>query len=525
MSENRFSKIYRIARLPEEVINRIAAGEVVESPASIVKEMIENSLDAQATRISIWIEGGGEKLIRIEDDGCGMDREDALLSLERHATSKIRTEQDLQHLSTMGFRGEALAAIAAVSCLELNTSNGQLGTLVKGEGGRILNVEPCARNRGTTISVRSLFFNVPARKKFMKSASANTAQVVRTVETIALAHPEIAFSLQSDKKKLVDVGPEDRKRRIEQLVGCMPHQVNSAMLSGSLGSADEAKLHRRGQYLFVNSRPIFSPLISRAVKMGYGTRIAEHAYPSFVLFLSIPSDQVDVNVHPQKKEVRFSDEGKLFREVEMAVASAFAPSPSFDESLFFTPPSPSFSFAEEPLPDSHAAEPLSFDFPLVEKPLAMIDHLFLLQSEGLILIDLAAARANVLSEALQQRTGEVQTLIWPLEVIIEEETTADELQAMGIECRLIGKRTLAIDALPSLLDPSDFADFLQSWRSGKKIDAAASRYAKASKKRFTLEEGLFLWKRLQKCRNPQYDMDGKKIWEKVDANRLKWILH
>jgi DNA mismatch repair protein MutL len=524
MLENRFPKMQRIARLPEEVINQIAAGEVVESPASIVKEMIENSLDAKASRIAIWIEGGGERLVRIEDDGCGMDREDALLSLERHATSKIRTEQDLQHLSTMGFRGEALAAIAAVSCLEMNTSNGHQGTLVKSEGGRILGVEPCARNRGTTISVRSLFFNVPARKKFMKSASANTAQVVRTVETIALAHPEIAFFLQSDKKTLIDVEPEERKKRIEQFIGSMPHQVNAAGISGSLGSAEEAKLHRRGQYLFVNSRPIFSPLISRAVKMGYGTRIAEHAYPSFVLFLSIPSDEVDVNVHPQKREVRFSNEGKIFREVELAVASAFCLTPSFQEPLFFTPPSSSFSLAEEPSCVPHAAEPLSFDFPLIEKPLAIVDHLFLLQSEELLLIDLAAARANILSEDLQKKTGEIQTLIWPLEVIIEDEAMIEELQAMGIECRLIGKRMVAIDALPSLLDPSDFADFLQSWRVGKRIDLAANRYARASKKHFTLEEGLFLWKRLQKCRSPQYDVEGKKIWEKIDAGRLKSIL-
>ncbi len=384
----------KISRLSEEVINQIAAGEVVENPASLVKEMVENSLDAKSSRICISIEGGGQRLIRIEDDGCGLDREDAQLSLERHATSKIRTEQDLHTLSTMGFRGEALAAIAAVSFLELQTSNGIQGTVVRAEGGKVIAVEPCARNRGTTISVRSLFFNVPARKKFMKSSSANTAQIVGVVEAIALAHPDIAFFIQSDGKTIIDLFPEDRKKRIEHLIGPMPHEVEGSVW-GVLAPPEEAKLHRRGQYLFVNLRPVFSPLISRAVKAGYGTRIAEHAYPSFVLFLSIPSEDVDVNVHPQKKEVRFAHEGKLFSMVEQAVQAALQGPSVFTEPLsfsdpLFSPSSPSFSLAEGSSTFSNLAEPLAFDFPLQERPLAVIDHFFFLERNGqLILVAVA----------------------------------------------------------------------------------------------------------------------------------------
>lgn len=514
----------KIARLPEEVVNQIAAGEVVENPASMIKEIIENSLDAGARRISVWIEGGGIQLIRIEDDGCGMNPEDAALCLERHATSKIRTEKDLQNLSTMGFRGEALAAIAAVSHLELMTSDGCKGTRIQAQGGRIAVVEPCARNQGTTIVVRSLFFNVPARLKFLKSSAASAAQIVRIVETIALAHPEVSFSLFSENKTLVEVFPNEKKKRIESLIGPMPHEIKQGSIWGLLAPAEEAKQQRRGQYLFINRRPVFSPLVSRAVKAGYGTRIAEHAYPSFVLFLSIPPGEVDVNVHPQKKEIRFADEGKIFRLFEQAASSAFETGPSFTEPLAFT--RPVFALAEEAPPPPHRmhSTPLSFDFPLIEKPLAIAEGFLFLQSESLLLIDLAAAHARVLFESLSEKKGAVQALMWPLEAIVDDEGIAEELQSMGIECRWIGRRTLAVDALPAFLNGADFPDFLQAWREGKRIDLAASRYARGAKQRFNLDEAYLLWKQLQQCREKRYDPAGKLIWDRMDPSRLKRIL-
>ncbi len=506
----------KIARLPEEVVNQIAAGEVVENPASMIKELIENSLDAGAHRIAVWIEGAS---IRVEDDGCGMDRADALLCLERHATSKIRTERDLHNLATMGFRGEALAAIAAVSHLEVKTADGHEGTRIQAEGGKVAVVEPCARNRGTTVEIRSLFFNVPARLKFMKSKSAGLSQMVRVVETIALAHPERAFSLYSENKALVEVFPNERRKRIESLVGPMPHEINHGSVWGVLSPAEEAKQQRRGQYLFINQRPVFSSLVSRAIKAGYGTRIAERAYPSFVLFLSIPPGEIDVNVHPQKKEVRFADEGKIFRLFERAAASVFEAGPSFLEPLVFT--QPSFSLAEEASPQRFHSTPLAFDFPLTEKPLAVAEGFLFLQSESLLLIDLAAAHARVLFESLSEKKGAVQALMWPIEVIADEEEMAEELQAMGIECRWIGKRTLAVDALPALLSAAEFPDFLRDWREGKRIDLAASRYARGAKKSFHLDEAYLLWQQLQQCREKRYDPVGKLIWGRADASRLR----
>ena len=508
----------KIVRLPEDVVNRIAAGEVVENPASLIKELIENSLDAKARRISIWIEGGGEALIQVEDDGCGMSREDCVRCFERHATSKIRSEEDLQRLVTMGFRGEALAAIAAVSRVELKSSDGQEGTLVQVDGGQMHPPVPCARNRGTTIAVRSLFFNVPARKKFLKSS---VSQIVRVVETIAMAHPEVSFTLYSEKKRLVETFPAEHKKRIEHLVGPMAHVVDQEGVWGLLSPAEEAKLQRRGQYLFVNLRPVFSPLISKAVKMGYGTRIGEAVYPSFVLFLSLPPEEIDVNVHPQKKEIRFANERRVFRLVEQAVASCFAPAPSFLEPLVFSPPP--FSFAE-PITPFLPSSPLSFDFPVIEKPIAVVEGFLLLQGEAWLLVDLAAAHARVLYEALKEKKGELQTLMWPIEMQVDDELLAEELQEMGIECRWIGKRMLAIDALPSLLNSTDFSDFVLSWKEGKRIDVAACRYARGTKRQFQLDEAVHLWKQLQQCREKKYDPTGKLIWDQIDKNRLKRML-
>lgn len=518
--------VQKITRLPTEVINKIAAGEVVENPASIVKELIENSLDAQAMRIDIAIEGGGTRFLSIEDDGCGMGQEDAVLSLERHATSKIRTEEDLFSLTTMGFRGEALAAISAVCRFEMRTSDGEIGTRILAEGGVIQNIEPCARNRGTSLIVRDLFFNVPARKKFLKSSSANSAALVRALETIALAHPEVSFSLKSDGKLILNLEPQEQKKRIEALIHSMPHEVKTARLWGLFSSPEDAKVHRRGQYLFINQRPIFSPLISKAVKSGYGTMIAESSYPSFVLFLDIAPEEVDVNVHPQKKEVRFSDEAKIFRQVERAVASAFqTPAPCFSRSLSFAPPA--FSLNDVPSPSFQKVEVStqpSFDFAMAVRPLAIVEGYFFVQTEELLLVDLTRAYARVLYESLKNKREAIQSLMWPIEVAIEDENLIKELQEFGIECRLIGKKTLAVDALPSLLNQDSFFDFLNAWREGKKLDGTACFVASKGKKKFNIDEATLLFRQLLQCQESLYDPSGKRIWQKLDKDLLKTIL-
>jgi DNA mismatch repair protein MutL len=503
----------KIIRLTQTVINQIAAGEVVENPASIVKELIENSLDAGAKRIGVRIQGGGGQLIEIEDDGCGMSAEDALLCLERHATSKIRLADDLHSLMTMGFRGEALAAIAAVSHFELKTSEGGVGTHILAEGGIIGAVSPVARNRGTSIAVRSLFFNVPARRKFQKSAAANAAQVARVVETIAIAHSEVAFSLHSHKEKLLDLEAGVQKQRVEAILGPFAHELRAPSIWGWLSEPSKAMSQRRGQMLFINRRPVFCPLVSRAVQVGYGTRLASNAYPPFVLFLEIDPKEVDVNVHPQKKEVRLSGESALFQKIETAVAETFAP-PSFDAPLSFD----SFRLAEESFPSfpRMAEIPLDLPFEIDERPLTVVGDYLLIEKEGVTVVDLRAAHARVLFDALKEEKKESEPLLWPLEISIEDPDDAAQLEKMGIECRSIGPKRLAIDALPQGLEAAHFVSFFAAWKEGKKIDAATVRYCRGLTKRYSVGEAFLLWRRLQKCPDSLYDPSGKRIWKKMD---------
>lgn len=518
-----FDMVQKIVRLSEAVINQIAAGEVVEGPSSVVKELIENSLDAKASRISIAIQGGGLLSIEIEDDGSGMNREDAVLCLERHATSKIRTADDLQALSTMGFRGEALAAISSVSHFELKTSDGKIGTAIRSEGGKIESILPCARNRGTTISIRSLFYNTPARKKFQKSPSASVAQVVKTVETIALAHPEVAFTLHSGAQAHLKLEPQDQKGRIEAILGPFPHEIKTLRGMGFLSAPQDAKTHRRNQFLFINRRPVFSPLISRAVQAGYGTRLNENSHPPFVLFLEIPSDEVDVNVHPQKKEVRLSEESSLFREIEKAVSESFE-TPLFEKPIFFTPP-PTFSLAEDPfsvLPAFPKFQTTELPFEIEDRPLAVFGKFLLMES--FILVDLSGAHARVLFEEMKTGVQEKQALLCPLEIEIDHPETESALETIGVECRLIGPSRLAIDALPSSIDPSQFFSFFSTWNETKKLENTAVRYCRNLKKKYSLDEAFLLWRRLQKCKDSLYDPLGKKIWTQMERSDFEQIL-
>jgi DNA mismatch repair protein MutL len=521
----------KILRLPEPVANQIAAGEVVENPGSIVKELIENSLDAGAKHIAVEIVSGGQQLIRVDDDGCGMEADDALLCLERHATSKIRNVEDLQSLHTMGFRGEAMAAISSVSHFELRTAAAGTATRVWAEGGCVKGVEPCARNRGTSVEVRSLFYNTPARKKFQKSPGSNAAQVSRMVEEIALAHPEVAFSLKMQGKLAFEAAGRSWKERIEEILGEHEHEIQSKKgdfsLWGLVAAPAKAMGNRMGQHLFINRRPIFSPLISKAVKEAFGTRIGEHAYPPFVLFLEISPESVDVNVHPQKKEVRFRDDGAIFRFVQEAVQRAFSAPVSFSEPLAFTPP-PAFSLAEkwEPVSFATTEQAPELELSFSDRPLAVFGHFLLLQKDTWVLVDLAAAHARILFESLKTGQKDSQALIWPLEISLMqgEEELADALNEWGIECRLL-KRTLVVDALPSYLEAAHFPQFLDSWREKKKLDQMVSHFCRQVKKSYSLQEADLLWRRLQICSDRLYDPLGRRIWTAVKEENLEHMLN
>ena len=311
----------RIRILPDAVANKIAAGEVVERPASVVKELLENSLDAGASNVRIEVEKGGRRLIRITDDGCGMMRDDAMLAFERHATSKLSDVKELFSIATLGFRGEALPSVAAVSRLELitKTAGEQTGTRVEIAGGRLLRCDDAATPGGAAIAVRDLFFNVPARKKFLRSEQTEMAHIASLVTHYSLAHPDKSFQLLHEGKALLNVTPvETLGERVFQVFGSQtfrdlvelrPRTVqaeeHSYRLAGFISQPQLQKLNRNSLFVFVNCRPVRDRLILHAISSAYHNVIPPACYPFALLFLDCDYEEVDVNVHPSKTEVRF----------------------------------------------------------------------------------------------------------------------------------------------------------------------------------------------------------------------------
>jgi len=322
--------------LPDHVANQIAAGEVVERPASVAKELVENAIDAGARRILIDVEAGGRRLLRVNDDGSGMVRDDAVLAFERHATSKIARPEDLNNIATLGFRGEALASIASVARVELTTrtEDAAAATRVVIEGGKMRDVKDAAHPRGTTVAVRELFFNVPARRKFLRSEATESFHLTNLVTHYALAHPEIAFTLTNNGREILRVSPaHDLRERAYQVFGADfldnllevgGGYAGVARVSGFVSAPRDRRTSRDSQYLFVNGRFVRDRLISRALSDGYRSILPHGVYPAALLFVDIPLEEVDVNVHPAKTEVRFRRAATVADAVREAVRAALA---------------------------------------------------------------------------------------------------------------------------------------------------------------------------------------------------------
>ena len=326
----------KIRVLADHVANQIAAGEVVERPASVAKELIENSIDAGANRIIIEIEAGGRKLLKVSDDGEGMVRDDAILAFERHATSKIRVTDDLAAIGTLGFRGEALASIASVARVELTTcvEGASAATRVIIDGGRMRDVKDAAHPRGTTIAVRDLFFNIPARRKFLRSEATETFHLTNLVTHYALAHPEIAFTFVNNGREVVRAAPaKDLRERAYQIFGeeflenllvVNGGESQVARVSGFVSAPRDRRTSRDSQYLFVNRRFVRDRMIGRSLSEGYRSILPHGVYPAALLFVETPLEEVDVNVHPAKTEVRFRRQAAVADAVREAVRSALA---------------------------------------------------------------------------------------------------------------------------------------------------------------------------------------------------------
>jgi DNA mismatch repair protein MutL len=326
----------KIKILPDNLANQIAAGEVVERPASVVKELVENAIDAGAKRIQVDIELGGRRLMRVADDGEGMVRDDAVLAFERHATSKIKTLEDLSRIGTLGFRGEALASIASVAKVELVTKTADeiAATRVQIEGGRLIDVKDAARPAGTTISVRDLFFNTPARRKFMRSEATENYHLTSIVTHYALAHPEIAFTLTNNGREILRLAPAKNLRErafqifganlIESLLPVEGGREFIARVFGFVSAPRERRTTRDAQYFFINGRFVRDKIIAGGLLEGFRSVLPHGVYPVAFLFLEIPPEEIDVNVHPAKTEVRFRRSEAVKETIAEAIRGALA---------------------------------------------------------------------------------------------------------------------------------------------------------------------------------------------------------
>ncbi len=500
----------RIQTLPADLANQIAAGEVVERPASVVKELVENALDAGATRIKVELERGGATLIRVTDDGAGMDEEDAVLALQRHATSKIRAKDDLFALTTFGFRGEALPSIASVSKLRLTTRarGAHEGVEVLLEGGGTARPRPTGAAEGTSVEVRDLFFNVPARRKFLKSTGTEAAHVSEAVLLAALARPDVSFFLVRDGRSAREwlraasrreraAQAFDANERLEPCVG----SAGPMQLEAHLTAPERARAGAGGLHLLVNGRPVRDRALARAVAQAYGSVLEPGRYPVGVVYVEVPAADVDVNVHPQKAEVRFADARALFdavtRELHRVLARAFSvpalgasrawmggggmrgPTAPFGAALAVEDGADPWKLAlPDELPKTSLAEgiaiapPVTTTDPILFEGVGFYSSLeFLAQvratflvcsgSDGLYILDQHAAAERVtfnrLRKAFASRTIATQRLLipdvigmLPTEVALLEER-AHDVAGLGIEVRAVGGNAVAVHAVPALL--------------------------------------------------------------------------
>ena len=499
----------KIRVLPDILASQVAAGEVVERPASVVKELVENSIDAGAREVRVDIDRGGTALIRVSDDGCGMSREDALLSLERHATSKLRTAGDLAAILTLGFRGEAVPSIASVSRFRLVTreTDAVVGTEILVEGGKVRDVRDAGCAPGTVIEAKALFFNMPARRKFLRAETTEAAHVEHQLRLHALAAPGVRFRLRRDDREVFDL-PAAAKAvdRVRQLLGselsreliALPlTHGNGVSVEGFLLPASHARKGRRHQFVFLNGRPVEDPVISRALAEGFRGALADGLYPAAWLWMDLEPTLVDVNVHPAKREVRFHRPVDVRDVILEAVMSALKPT------VPVLPKRQEISRTEEWIasesmeavsarPVFHAPQPLLTEW---EKPAEVAvelekmavanvgngspdfrivgmlhDRYVILEStDGLVLFDPKAAWERILYENLMRHGDgviETQGLLVPvlLELdprdldLVQRERMA--FQDAGIEVEAFGGNTLQVRSLPACLTVDDPRSFL-----------------------------------------------------------------
>ncbi|MCY3975175.1 MAG: DNA mismatch repair endonuclease MutL [Simkaniaceae bacterium] len=567
--------------LSDHTINRIAAGEVIENPAGVVKELVENAIDARGDEIVVRIEGGGFDMISVSDNGTGIGTADLPLCLERYATSKIREADDLTSVLSMGFRGEALAAIVAVSKMTITTSaTGGEGSELYAEGGTIVNIRPAVRMRGTTMSVRSLFYNTPARKRFQKSERSSRDEVLKTVTRLALANPSLSIKCIVEGKELISTfmckeQAQNRAIRIvvrkvlgeEFLALSTPLHVEEkeCLFSGFIGMTEGMRTRRTGQYLFINRRSIVSRELSKAIYDGYGTFLPTHRHPVYVLHCTLPTEWVDVNVHPQKKEVRLCETKRIEEVLQKGMIEALHTPPSVRMAdLPFSPPppfNPPPSLPEQEREKDPERASLAPDqaspslFPPRDVRVIGLYRTFLLLdgdgvdkpgiSDGLVIVDLRAAEATIAFSDMEDRKKEKDTLRMLLSPVTiscdrEEKRAIDPhittLLEMGIAIRPFGETTFIVDALSPHIKEEEVRDLIHDLvylleRFGnrdypeeekrKRLARKITTFAKSRKRSYSLREGKEIAERLFSL--PSYDRDptGKSTYIRLHPDEMR----
>ena len=535
----------KIRILDEKTINQIAAGEVIEGPASVVKELVDNALDAGSTQIVVEAINSGRQLVRVQDNGSGIDHDDLLLSIERHATSKIRSLEDLWELETMGFRGEALSSIASVSEFRIYSQpqDKATGTALTVHGGKITAHEVCTCLPGTTVEVKSLFFNVPARKKFLKSPVKDANDITKVLLQQALAHPEVAFELIMNHKREFSWQAKPQDARIKEVLGqefyqelvSLSFENSEFKITGFVAQPTFSRPTRSYQYLYVNKRPVTSLAISHAVKEAYGSSIEQTRHPAFVLYVDVKPESLDVNVHPQKKEVRFSLEEQLKEAVIKAVTAAlFTRNVRVSDPIMpmsvklaaavhtpYTPPSPTPTY-----------EPITFVPESTVQVYAVVDDYIFTDIDGLSLVSTKRALSRLTHDGAKERghKASVQTLLVPIFIELQpqeaKQLTAilEPLEKAGIVINAFGPSSFLVQAVPSYLEGVSIEDLIktileQEGDVAKALSDACKRTP--TRQKLSVDSARHIVKKLMLSTNPYICPAGDKIIVPITTDELE----
>ncbi len=580
---------HSIQILDDDLINKIAAGEVIESPVSAVKELVENSIDANAKNIVIEVKKSGLELIRVEDDGIGMTKKDAKLCFKRYATSKIKTFDDLIKVNSMGFRGEALASIAAVSKVEIKTSKDNVATYLRLDRSKIVYETQIARTKGTTIEIKSLFFNVPVRKKFQKTQSYLNSEIIKLITNLSLTRPDIGFKLILNSDIKILTNPQDIEEKIafkNRAKNVLAKDIlknaldvdfseNNIKIFGLIADPNFAKKTRNYQYLIVNNRAVYSPIISKFIKEAYSTRIQENEYPVFALHIKIPFHFVDVNVHPQKKEIRIRENLFIKQAIKNAIDKAFenffkkdeinVDNNAFSADFNFTKPEiedTNFSFSEEKKENIFAnfEKQLIFekfyDLEKLNLEFLKIDYFLFIESkflkgfldikddEKIIVFDLSSIFLSFLFDKIKnkKKAPKMQTLLVPIDISLDladiafVEDNIKRFSDLGFDIRVVSKDKIVIDATFLMLEKENIKELffliLQDLKSynftnvvdktyEKKLAVQISKIAKT--KSYTDEEAIELLSSFIKNKSTNIDPLGSSIFKKLTKSSIEKI--